>query len=374
MQGASHSEGIRVMRGSDVHQEGMFSYVSPEKRVPKEHPLRAVRTMVDVALVKLSDRFEAAYATEGRPSIAPEKLVRALLLQIFYSIRSERLLCEQLNYNLLFRWFVGLSMDEGIWDHSTFSKNRDRLLGAEVAEGFFQHVLEQARAKGLTSDEHFSVDGTLIEAWASLKSFRPRDGSDDPPSGGGRNAERDFHGEPRRNDTHASTTDPEAKLFRKGLGKEAKLSFMGHLLSENRNGLVVAAELSEANGTAERDVAVAMLEELEGQHRITLGGDKNYDTRDFVAKVRELNVTPHVAQNDTNRRSAIDARTTRHVGYALSQRVRKRIEEAFGWAKDIGPVRKTKLRGCDRVRFQWLLTFAGYNLVRMRNLLPAPAS
>jgi transposase len=362
------------MRGSDVHQEGMFSYVSPEKRVPREHPLRAVRTMVDAALVRLSDRFAAAYSTEGRPSIAPEKLVRALLLQIFYSIRSERLLCEQLNYNLLFRWFVGLSMDEGIWDHSTFSKNRDRLMGAEVAEGFFQQVLAQAQAKGLTSDEHFSVDGTLIEAWASLKSFRPRDGSDDPPPGGGRNAERDFHGEPRRNDTHASTTDPEAKLFRKGLGKEAKLSFMGHLLSENRNGLVVAAELSEANGTAERDVAVAMLEELEGQHRITLGGDKNYDTRDFVAKVRELNVTPHVAQNDTNRRSAIDARTTRQVGYALSQRVRKRIEEAFGWAKDIGPVRKTKLRGCDRVRFQWLLTFAGYNLIRMRNLLPAPAT
>lgn len=362
------------MRGSDVHQEGMFSYVSPEKRVPKEHPLRAIRTMVDAALVRLSDRFEAAYATEGRPSIAPEKLVRALLLQIFYSIRSERLLCEQLNYNLLFRWFVGLSMDEGIWDHSTFSKNRDRLMGAEVAEGFFQQVLAQAQAKGLTSDEHFSVDGTLIEAWASLKSFRPRDGSGDPPAGGGRNPERDFHGEPRRNDTHASTTDPEAKLFRKGLGKEAKLSFMGHLLSENRNGLVVAAQLSEASGTAERDVAVAMLEELEGQHRITLGGDKNYDTRDFVAKVRELNVTPHVAQNDTNRRSAIDARTTRHVGYALSQRVRKRIEEAFGWAKDVGPVRKTKLRGCDRVRFQWLLTFAGYNLIRMRNLLPAPAA
>lgn len=362
------------MRGADVHQEGMFSYLSPEKRIPKSHPLRGVRTVVDTALAQLSDRFEAAYSSEGRPSIAPEKLVRALLLQIFYSIRSERLLCEQLDYNLLFRWFVGLSMDDPIWDHSTFSKNRDRLMAAEIAEAFFEQVLGQAQAQGLTSDEHFSVDGTLIEAWASLKSYRRRDGSDDPPPGQGRNAERDFHGERRSNDTHASTTDPEAKLLRKGLGKEAKLSYMGHLLSENRNGLVVAAELSEATGTAERDLAVAMLEELDGEHRITLGADKNYDTRDFVSSVRELNVTPHVAQNTTNRRSAIDGRTTRHPGYAVSQRVRKRIEEAFGWAKYIGPVRKTKFRGRDRVRLQWLLTFAGYNLVRMRNLLPTPAS
>lgn len=362
------------MRGADVHQEGMFSYVSPEKRIPKNHPLRAVRTMVDSALAELSDRFDEAYSSEGRPSIAPEKLVRALLLQIFYSIRSERLLCEQLDYNLLFRWFVGLSMDDLVWDHSTFSKNRDRLMVAEIAEAFFEQVLDQAKARGLTSDEHFSVDGSLIEAWASLKSFRPRDGSDDPPSGQGRNPERDFHRERRSNETHASTTDPEAKLMRKGAGKEAKLSYMGHLLSENRNGLVVATELSEANGTAERDVALQMLEELQGQHRITLGADKNYDTRDFVAAIRELNVTPHVSQNNTNRRSAIDARTTRHPGYTISVRVRKRIEEAFGWAKYIGPVRKTKFRGRERVRFQWLLTFAGYNLVRMRNLLPAPAS
>jgi len=349
----------------------MFSYISPEKRVPRNHPLRGVRTVVDAALAQLSDRFDAAYSTEGRPSIAPEKLVRALLLQILYSIRSERLLCEQLDYNLLFRWFVGLSMDEPIWDHSTFSKNRDRLMAAEIAEGFFEQVLGQAQAQGLTSDEHFSVDGTLIEAWASLKSYRPRDGSDDPPPGQGRNTERDFHGERRSNDTHASTTDPEARLMRKGLGKEAKLSYTGHLLSENRNGLVVAAELSEANGTAERDVAVAVLEELEGQHQISLGADKNYDTRDFVARLRGLNVTPHVAQNTTNRRSAIDGRTTRHPGYAVSQRVRKRIEEAFGWAKYIGPVRKTKFRGRARVRFQWLLTVAGYNLVRMRNLVAA---
>jgi len=356
------------MRGADVHQEGLFSYVSPESRIPKRHPLRAIRQMVDEALAELSDQFEASYAQVGRPSIPPEKLIRALLLQIFYSIRSERLLCEQLDYNLLFRWFVGLSIDEAIWDHSTFSKNRDRLMQAEIAEAFFERVLSQARARKLTSDEHFSVDGTLIEAWASLKSYRRRDGSDDPPSGGGRNPDRDFHGERRKSDTHASTTDPDAQLFRKGKGKEARMYYMGHVLSENRNGLVVDAVLSQATGTAERDQALAMVETLPGQHRVTLGADKNYDTRDFIASVREYNVTPHVAQNDTNRRSAIDRRTTRHAGYETSQRVRKRIEEVMGWAKEIGPARKTKLRGVDRVNFQWLLTLAGYNLIRMRNI------
>lgn len=356
------------MRGTDVHQEGLFSYVSPESRIPKKHPLRPIRRMVDAALSELSDQFEASYAQTGRPSIAPEKLVRALLLQVFYSIRSERLLCEQLNYNLLFRWFVGLSMDDAVWDHSTFSKNRDRLMQAEIAEAFFEQVLGQARAKGLTSDEHFSVDGTLIEAWASLKSFRPRDGSDDPPAGGGRNPDRDFHGERRKNDTHASTTDPEAKLFRKGPGKEARLCYMGHVLTENRNGLVVDALLSQATGTAERDAALEMIEGIPGQHRITLGTDKHYDTKEFVAATRALNVTPHVAQNDTNRRSAIDGRTTRHVGYEISQRVRKRIEEVMGWGKDIGPVRKTKFRGTERISFQWLLTLTGYNLIRMRNI------
>ena len=356
------------MRGADVHQEGLFSYVSPESRIPKQHPLRPIRQMVDAALSELSDQFEASYAQTGRPSIAPEKLVRALLLQVFYSIRSERLLCEQLDYNLLFRWFVGLSMDDAVWDHSTFSKNRDRLMQAKIAQAFFERVLAQARAKGLTSDEHFSVDGTLIEAWASLKSFRPRDESDDPPEGGGRNPDRDFHGERRKNDTHASTTDPEAKLFRKGPGKEARLCYMGHVLTENRNGLVVDAVLSQATGMAERDAALAMIKGIPGQHRITLGTDKNYDTKEFVAATRALNVTPHVAQNDTNRRSAIDGRTTRHVGYEISQRVRKRIEEVMGWGKDIGPVRKTKFRGAERVGFQWLLTLTGYNLIRMRNI------
>jgi transposase len=356
------------MRGADVHQEGLFSYVSPESRIPKEHPLRPIRQMVDAALLELSDAFEGSYARLGRPSIAPEKLVRALLLQVFYSIRGERLLCEQLNYNLLFRWFVGLSMDDAVWDHSTFSKNRDRLMQAEIAEAFFERVLAQAKSKGLTSDEHFSVDGTLIEAWASLKSFHPRDDSDDPPAGGGRNADRDFHGERRTNETHASTTDPEAQLFRKGQGKEARLCYMGHVLTENRNGLVVDARLSQATGTAEREQALAMAETLAGQHRVTLGADKNYDTKGFVADVRGFKVTPHVAQNDTNRRSAIDGRTTRHVGYEISQRVRKRIEEVMGWSKEIGPVRKTKFRGVERISFQWLLTLTGYNLIRMRNI------
>jgi len=356
------------MRGTDVHQEGLFSYVSPESRIPKRHPLRPIRQMVDAALSELSDQFETSYAQTGRPSIPPEKLVRALLLQVFYSIRSERLLCEQLDYNLLFRWFVGLSMDDAVWDHSTFSKNRDRLMQAEIAAAFFERVLAQAKAKGLTSDEHFSVDGTLIEAWASLKSFRPRDESDEPPGGGGRNPDRDFHGERRKNETHASTTDPDAKLFRKGKGKEARMVYMGHVMTENRNGFVVDARLSQATGTAEREVALAMVEAIPGQHRITIGADKNYDTQEFIADVRALNATPHVAQNDTNRRSAIDARTTRHVGYEISQRVRKRIEEVMGWAKDVGPVRKTKFRGVDRVNFQWLLTLTGYNLIRLRNI------
>lgn len=357
------------MRGADVHQEGLFSYVSAESRIPKRHPLRAVRVMVDTALAQMSAQFEAAYSQVGRPSIPPEKLVRALLLQIFYSIRSERLLCEQLDYNLLFRWFVGLSIDDRVWDHSTFSKNRNRFMQANIAQSFFEQIVEQAEAAGLTSDEHFSVDGTLIEAWASLKSFKPRDGSDDPPAGGGRNADRDFKGEQRKNETHASTTDPDAKLFRKGLGKEARLCFMGHLLSENRNGLVVRATLSRASGTAEREAALSMLQAVPGNHRITIGADKNYDVQSFIAEARALRVTPHVAQNTTNRRSAIDGRTTRHVGYEISQRVRKRIEEAFGWAKYVGPLRKTKLRGLARVDFQCLLTFSGYNLIRMRNLL-----
>lgn len=357
------------MRGDDIHQEGLFSYISPESRIPKSHPLRPVREMVDAALKELSPRFEAMYASVGRPSIAPEKLLRALLLQIFYSIRSERLLVEQLDYNLLFRWFVGLAVDDPVWDPSTFSKNRDRLLGSEIAEGFFEAILGQAQARGLASDEHFSVDGTLIEAWASMKSVRPRDDAGDPPAGSGRNPSRDFRGERRRNDTHASTTDPQAKLFRKARGQETTLCYLGHLMMENRNGLAVAARVTPASGTAERETALSLLAELPGRHRITVGADKGYDTAGFVASCRELGVTPHVAQNTTRRASAIDGRTTRHQGYRFSQRIRKRIEEGFGWAKVVGPVRKTKFRGLERIGFQWTLTFAGYNLIRMRNLL-----
>ncbi|MGA8258905.1 MAG: IS5 family transposase, partial [Arenicellales bacterium] len=350
-------------------QEALFSYLSPESRIPKNHPLRPIREMVNAALSELGAHFEAIYAVDGRPSIAPEKLLRASLVQILYSIRSERLLCEQLDYNLLFRWFVGLSVDDPVWDHSTFTKNRDRLLESDIAGRFFEAVVTQARNQGLTSDEHFSVDGTLIEAWASMKSVRRKDGSDDPPRGGGRNAQRDFHGEKRKNETHESSTDPEAKLFRKGKGKEARLCYMGHVLMENRHGLVVDARVSEATGSAERDSALAMVGERPGRHRITVGADKGYDTRAFVADLRELNATPHVAQNDTHRSSAIDGRTTTHDGYTVSQRIRKRIEEAFGWGKAIGPLRQTKLRGAERVHFQMLLTMAGYNLVRMRNLL-----
>jgi len=357
------------MRGTDVHQEGLFSYLSPESRIPKHHPLRPVREMVDTALSELSGKFESMYADTGRQSIPPEKLLRALLLQILYSIRSERMLCEQLDYNLLFRWFIGLSMDDPVWDHSTFSKNRDRLLESDIARGLFDAILAQAEARDLISDEHFTVDGTLIEAWASLKSVRAKDGSNDPPEGGGRNPERDFHGQKRKNDTHESSTDPEARLYRKGLGKEARLYYMGHVLMENRHGLVVDGALTEASGTAERDTAVDMVAERPGRHRITVGGDKLYDTKGFVADLRELKVTPHVAQNDTNRRSAIDARTTRHSGYDVSQRLRKRVEEIFGWGKEVGPIRKTKFRGKDRVGFQMLLTLAGYNLIRMRNIL-----
>jgi transposase len=350
--------GFQSMRGTDVHQEGLFSYLSPESRIPKEHPLRPVRAMVNQALAELTGQFEAMYADTGRPSIPPEKLLRASLLQIFYSIRSERLLCEQLDYNLLFRWFVGLSMDDSVWDHSTFSKNRDRLLESDIARGFFDAVLAQAERKGLTSDEHFSVDGTLIDAWASMKSVRRKDGSDDPPQDGGRNPERDFHGEQRTNETHGSTTDPEARMFRKSKGTGARLCYLG-------------ARLTEATGTAERDSAVAMVAERPGRHRITVGADKLYDTRDFVDDLRALRATPHVAQNDTRRRSAIDGRTTSHSSYGVSQRTRKRIEEVFGWGKDIGLIRKTKLRGKERVSFQLLLTLAGYNLIRMRNILAA---
>jgi len=354
------------MRGADEKQEAMFSYVSPEKRVPSEHPLRPIREMVDTVLKEMSPRFARLYAKVGRPSIAPERLLRALLLQIFYSIRSERLLMEQLDYNLLFRWFVGMEMDEGVWDHAVFSKNRERLLNEEIAEAFFQRVL--GIAQPYLSDEHFTVDGTLIEAWASHKSFRPQD--EEPKPGGG-NREVNFHGESRSNDTHQSTTDPEARLYKKSKGSEAKLSYLGHGLMENRNGLLVRTCVTRADGTAERDAALAMAKKVAGRKRLTLGGDKNYDTRDFVRALRRLRVTPHVTQNTTNRSSAIDARTTRHAGYAVSQQKRKRVEQSFGWMKMIGMLRKVKLRGREKVG--WLFTFVGaaYNLVRLRRLQAA---
>jgi transposase len=358
------------MRGADSTQEGMFSYVSHESRIPPRHPLRPIRAMVAEALVQLDRKLEKLYASSGRPSIAPERLIRALLLQVLYTIRSERLLVEQLEYNLLFRWFVGLSVDEPVWDHSTFSKNRDRLLEADIARELFKAIVEQAQVAGLLSDEHFSVDGTMIEAWASQKSFRPKDGSDDPPPDAGRNLERDFHGEKRTNDTHASTTDPQSRLYKKTRGTPSKLCYLGHAVSENRHGLIVDAVVTEANGTAERSAAVQMLEALPGDRRRTVGADKAYDTRGFVASLRELNVTPHVTQNLTRRGgSAIDARTTGHLGYDLSLKARKLIEEAFGWGKDIGLLRRPKLRGREKMEFAALLTFTGYNLVRMRNLL-----
>ena len=354
------------MRGTDPRQKGMFSYVSPEARVPKDHPLRPIREMVNRALEELSRELEAMYSHTGRPSIAPEQLLRALLVQVLYSIRSERLLVEQLDYNLLFRWFVGLSMDDPVWDHSTFTKNRERLIGSDIAREFFAKILVQAREARLLSDEHFSVDGTLLEAWASMKSFRPKGGNG--PGGGGRNVEADFRGEKRSNATHESSTDPQALQYRKSKGQEAKLCYLGHALMDNRHGLIVDTRTTQAGGRAERESALAMLEARPGKGPLTVGADKGYDTKDFVEGLRWVNVSPHVAQNDSNRRSAIDRRTTRHPGYAHSQRVRKRIEEAFGWAKTVGGLRKLKHRGLPKVDFQFTLTFAAYNLVRLRTL------
>lgn len=366
------------MRGDDFQQAEMYSYISPEQRVPADHPLRAIREMTDRVLAGMSRRFDEMYAKTGRPSIAPEKLLRTLLLQVLYTVRSERLLMEQLDYNLLFRWFVGLNMDDEVWDATVFSKNRDRLLEGDVAESFFQGVLQQARDKDLLSDEHFTVDGTLVEAWASLKSFQLKGkekGKSGPPEDPG-NPSVDFHGEKRSNETHESKTDTDAKLARKGKGKEAKLSYTGNLLIENRNGLIVDAEAWEANGTAERDAALAMLEQIPGDGRVTVGADKNYDTRGFVAECRNIHVTPHVAQNEErNGGSAIDERTTRHTGYGISQRKRKRIEECFGWMKTIALLRKLRHRGILKVNWIFIFTAATYNLVRLRNLNrdPIPA-
>lgn len=358
------------MRGTDIQQSAAFSYLSPEERVPQDHPLRAVRTLTDRVLQGLSATFAGMYSPIGRPSIAPEKLLRALLLQILYSVRSERMLMEQLDYNILFRWFVGLNLDEPVWDVTVYTKNRDRLLLAEVARQFFDLVLAQAQALDLVSDEHFTVDGTLLEACASLKSFQKVDEAPQPPPDDPGNPTVDFHGEKRSNATHCSTTDPDALLARKGAGKEAKLSYGAHVLMENRNGLVVDATVTQATGTAERDAGLLMAEALPGDQRVTLGGDKNYDTKDFVAELRHLGVTPHVAQNEhARRRSAIDGRTTRHTGYLISQRKRKRVEEIFGWLKTVAGIRKLRHRGLELVGWMFTLAVAAYNLMRIRNLV-----
>ena len=358
------------MRSKDVQKTAMWSYVSPEARVPADHPLRPIREMVNAVLKTLSPEFDKIYSVFGRPSIPPERLLRALLLQVLYTVRSERMLMEQLDYNMLFRWFVGLNMDDAVWDVTVFTKNRERFLEGEIAEKFFAAVLERARESGLLSDEHFTVDGTLVEAWASHKSFKPKDdGGSGPTAGAGKNPDVDFKGSTRSNDTHASTTDPDARLYKKSAGSASKLGYLGHVLTENRNGLVVDAELTLATGTAEREAALAMLGRLPAGSRMTLGADKGYDASDFVEALRAMNVTPHIAQNDTNRRSAIDARTTRHEGYHISQRKRKRVEEVFGWGKVVGTIRKVRVRGLERVSGVFTFAVAVYNLVRIRNLL-----
>ncbi len=354
------------MRGEDAGQVAVFSYVSPEQRVPKEHPLRPLLKIVNDVLGRMSPLFEKLYSHTGRPSIPPEKLLRALLLQVLYTIRSERMLMEQLDYNLLFRWFVGLNMDDLVWDATVFTKDRDRVLGGEVAKVFFQEVLAEARRRSLLSDEHFTVDGTLIEAWASHKSFKPKDQSDSDE--GGSNPSVDFRRQRRTNDTHASRTDPEARLYKKSKGAESRLCYMGHLMIDNRHGLATNACVTIASGTAEREAAVQMAGEIPGRGRVTLAADKGYDTRDCIRKLRDRNITPHVAQNDTNRRSAIDRRTTRHPGYTVSQKKRKLVEQMFGWAKTVGLMRKTRHRGTQRVDWMFIFTAAAFNLVRMRNL------
>jgi len=357
------------MRGTDADQGELFSFISLESRIPKNHPLRPVRKMVDTVLREMSSEFSALYSHTGRPGIPPERLLRALLLQVLYSIRSERMLMEQMEYNLLFRWFVGLGVNEEVWDPTTFTQNRDRFLAGDVAEGFFTLVVAQANRAGLLSDEHFTVDGTLIEAWASMKSVKPKgDPPQGPPSGSGRNPSVDFKGEKRLNDTHASTTDPDARLYRKGAGQQTKLCYMGHVLMENRHGLAVDGRLTQATGHAERDAAREMARSIPGYGRVTLGGDKAYDTAALVEDLRAMNVTPHVAQNTTGRRSAIDGRTTRHTGYAMSLKARKLVEEVFGWMKTVAAMRKTRFRGRARVGWSFVFGLAAYNLVRMRNL------
>jgi transposase len=375
------------MRGGPEETKQLFSYVDIEDRIAGDHPLRAVRTLVEQVLVGLSRDFGRLYSHTGRPSIPPEHLLKATLLQAFFTVRSERQLMEQINYNILFRWFVGLSMDAPVWDASSFSKNRERLMQADVARTFMGKLLNLPEVKGLLSSEHFSVDGTLIEAWASMKSFVAKDGSGEPPPDrrtGGRNGERNFRKEKRSNATHASSTDPDAQLFRKGDGQSSKLCFMGHALMENRNGLIVDCEVTKASGTAEREAALAMIgRSRKGRartmrrSRVTLGGDKGFDAEGFVLELKARNVTPHVAINartwpsGTVRRTAVDRRITRHKGYEVSQRIRKRIEEAFGWAKSIGGSAKVKLRGLAKVRGFFAFRMIAYNLIRIPKLLAA---
>jgi transposase len=366
-------EGSRPMRGADEQPGSMFSYVTLEERVPTDHPLREIRRITDRALERLSPRFGTLYIKFGRPSIAPEKLLRALLLQVLYTIRSERQLMEQLEYNLLFRWFVGLGMDDAVWSPTTFSKNRERLLDGEIAAAFFDAIVIHADRERLLSNEHFTVDGTLLEAWASHKSFRRRD--EEPPSGGGGNPTVNFHRQRRTNETHRSTTDPDARLYKKALGREARLGYLGHVVMEHRSGLIVKALVTPATGRAEREAAIAMVGDLRGQHRLTVAGDKGYDTRDFVATLRSMRITPHLAQYaaTVHRGSAIDARTTRHPGYAVSQRTRKLVEQGFGWMKTVGGLRKLRHRGGALVEWVFTFTAAAYNIVRLRRLLPAIA-
>ncbi len=360
------------MRGPDAMQEALFTFSSLEKFVPSDHPLRAVKALVDDSLDGLNGLFNEIYAGTGRASIAPEKLLRALLLQVFYSVRSERMLMEQIRYNMLFRWFVGLAMDDPVWDHSVFSKNRDRLLEHRVIEAFFAEVMKRAEAQDLVSREHFSVDGTLIQAWASHKSFKPKSDDDSSSSGPGRNAQADWKGRTRGNDTHASTTDPDARLYRKSHNTASILAYQGHVLMENRSGLVVGVMVTHANGTGERLAALEMLDATPHRPGRTLGADKAYDSRDFVDGCRARGVTPHLAQNDSGRRrSAVDGRTTRHAGYRLSQVARKRIEEHFGWGKTVGRIRQTVYRGIQRVDQHFKLTMTASNLVRMARMLSA---
>ena len=365
------------MRGDDKICGRLFRYIDLEDRVRADHPLRSIREIANAALAALSGDFAALYSGLGRPSVPPEKLLRAMLLQAFYSVRSERQLMERIEFDLLFRWFVGIGIDDPVWDHSAFTKNRDRLLEGEIAAKFLEAVLSQPQVKRLLSSEHFSVDGTLIQAWASMKSFKPKQppNNDGGPSGGrgdGRNAPADFRGQKRSNDTHQSTTDPDARLYRKGPGMEARLCFIGHGLMENRSGLIVDARLTRVSGHAERLAALDMVQHVADRPcAVTLGADRGYDAADFVEELRGINVRPHVAQNTSGRRSAIDKRTTRHSGYAASQRIRKRIEEAFGWIKTVAGLRQTKLRGLPKVDWAFTFAAAAYNLVRLPKLIGA---